>query len=71
MGKIRIERNVGIKYDQNLVDYWNIQNETFKNKCIEIGKPYGYSGMNVFYFFLLQYAMESKVGLDYKEFETK
>jgi len=52
MGRLAQERKIHVPYPDWFVDYWKAQPDEFKNTCTDIGKPYGYSGQNVFFFFL-------------------
>lgn len=60
MGKIAQPRNKHVNYIVPLTKLWRLQTDTFQEKCREVGKPYGYSGMNVFYFYLLYLYMNKK-----------
>lgn len=55
MGKISHDRHIHFNYDENFMILWNMQSDTFKNKCEELGEPYGYSPQNVFYSFLIMF----------------
>ena len=55
MGRVNFERHIHFVYTKKFVAHYKKQTQDFKNKCDEIGKPFGYSGMNVFYCFFYQY----------------
>lgn len=58
MAKLSLERKIHFDYSPPFVAYWNYQSQEFKNLCDELGRPYGYSGMNVFYCYLFQKCFE-------------
>ena len=55
MGRINNDRKIHFNYTPDFLYYWSLQTQELKDKCDEIGKPYGYSAMNVFYMWLIYY----------------
>lgn len=55
MGKIANERHVHFHYAQIFIEHYREQTPALKQLCHDIGQPYGYSAMNVFYVFFFQY----------------
>lgn len=53
MGKIDIEGHITISYMDIVVDLWRQQTPELKDILDEIGRPFGYSGMNVLYYYVL------------------
>ena len=64
MGRINHERHIHFYYHPLFIQHWNEQNETFKNICRDLGEPYGYSGMNVFYIWLFIWLQYYWAGMD-------
>lgn len=71
MGRTAFERLIHISYSQNTIDYWQTQPEEFKTRCDNIGKPFGYTGINVFVMFLYAYALVVKGEIKYRAFWKK
>ncbi len=63
MARIRIGHNVKFKYSPNFIECYKGLPQWFKTWCEELGKPFGYSGMNVFYTFFLFYRWVKVNGL--------
>ena len=55
MAKKNHSDKIHVYYTQDFIDHWNEQPQAFKDKCNELGQDHGYSGQNIFYFFLLAY----------------
>lgn len=55
MGRISHDRTLHFDYWPLFIEHWRGLSPEFKQLCEDIGKPYGYSGMNVFYSFFLQF----------------
>ena len=70
MGKLRHDRIIQIKYPPAMVKLYNIQTDTFKNLCDEMGKPHGVSGMNIFYFFCLWRRTKEATGYEWENFKA-
>lgn len=71
MGRINFERLIHISYSENTINFWKIQSNEFKSTCEKIGKPFGYTGINVFVFFLYMYAIYIMGYKKYKAFWKK
>lgn len=71
MGRNNNERKHHTFYPAILLSIWDDQTPEFKQKCYDIGKEKGYTGINVFYYFLYQYSMTTASSYDYKEFKKK
>lgn len=65
------ERRITIYYQLDFVELWRDQVDEFKSICESIGRPYGYSGMNVFYFFLCVYFLVIYGGMTLRPFWKK
>ena len=69
MGKISHDRHIHFPYFPEFIEHWKIQPPELKAKCREIGQPYGYSGMNVFFIWFLLYFSHNTAGITFKEFK--
>ncbi|MEE8341915.1 MAG: hypothetical protein V3R52_07445 [Candidatus Neomarinimicrobiota bacterium] len=55
MGRLAQERKVHLVYYPELVAHYKEQTQECKDYCASVGEPYGYSSMNVFFFFFYNY----------------
>ena len=71
MARTNSERKHKTFYTKAVIALWEKQTPEFKQKCFDIGKPKGYTGINVFYYFLYQYSMQYVTAYEYKEYVKK
>ena len=64
MGRVEHERHVHFNYFPELVDHYKEQTEEFKEVCNTIGREYGYSGLDIFYIWFVQYWSHNEAGID-------
>lgn len=55
MAKKNHSDKIHVYYTPEFVAHWEEQPQVFKDQCDVFGEANGYSGMNVFYMFLLKY----------------
>ncbi len=70
MGKLAIEGQVPFLYTAEFIEHFKNQPNEMKTLCNDIGKDYGYSAMNVFYIFILQYWSHDQAGTVRKSYKS-
>jgi len=71
MGRTAAERHIHFNYTKEFIEVWKAQNQTMKDLCEEVGKPYGYTGQNVFYCLLHRYLVQKYSGNPTKFWQTR
>ena len=71
MGKVNIDRQVHFSYGPKLLYWWGQQPESIKEKFNEVGEPYGYSGMEVFYLYTRFIIMKYRGNYDIEPWEVR
>jgi len=61
MGRLAFERHIHFKYTKAFVNYYRTIPQEMKNTADAIGRPYGYSAMNVL-FLVIKIALTLKYG---------
>lgn len=69
MGRKNADRHISFNYDPKIVAIYDSQTEQFKTKCEELGAPYGYTGMNVFYTWYFWYMVKKLTGNTFTAWE--
>lgn len=68
MSKISFERHIHFKYTPTFVEVWKQQPTALKTLLNTVARPFGYSGMNVFFVLVILYLV-TKYGLwDYEPY---
>ena len=57
MGRIRIGHDIGFDYGTIIIQLWKNLSPGTQAKFEEVGKQYGYSGMNSLYIFMFIFAI--------------
>lgn len=70
MGRLNHERHIHYRYSPLVQEYWSYQTEEFKQICDDVGKEYGYTGINIFYIVTIIKAIQS-VGYTIEAFKKK
>ncbi len=70
MGRLANERHVHFIYFPDFIAHWNEQPAELKQLCNDIGEPYGYTGINVFYVYFVQYWTHIEAGIDRRAYQT-
>lgn len=71
MGKIKHDRKIHYDYDPELIALYNGLPEHTKSEMRAYGKPYGYSGLNIFFISFFMWGMKQYLGYTFEEWITK
>lgn len=71
MGKLNHERKISIEYPKAMVELYKLQTDTFKELCNKYGRPHGFSGMNIFYFFCMWKITKDNTGYEWESPKRK
>jgi len=71
MARIAGDRHIRWKFHKVLVDYYKLQPPEFKALCRDVGRPYGYTGHNVFRQFIKKQLLETHPDYEYRAWIKK
>lgn len=65
MGKTQFDRNVHFKYTPEFIEFWRSQTQSYRDTLDKAARPYGYSGMEIFYILMWIKICEEESGKKY------
>lgn len=65
MGKIEHDRNIHFEYTKEFIEFWKSQTREYKDTLDEGARPYGYSGMEIFFILFWIKIVEDESGKKY------
>lgn len=71
MGRITGEGHVHFRYTPGLIAHWKNQSQEFRDYCDELGRLHGYSGMNIFFTYFIQYWTHEISGKERKAYKSE